>query len=291
MSNLLDRFRLRSFVRTQAYTAVDKTPAFKVFFVGDRSKCPEPAVGLDISEFKFTFYKDLTNTVIDNSINATGTITATGANSLIANTVAVINATKNWRAVPIGILSTDKWGTAGANLVADIAAAAITSAGTTVYLKTVASAAGSPGVQSMVIGPESLGDEFASGPARRSNKDLVFWDKDPALALSRPSGYARQCRDYVNVLEYLTVTMGSTASTLPTIEIYSAGPLSETLLKTFSPTATAAATTSYDLAAIHSELMAAPGQRLLARLQATGTVSAVHAMQLAGACGFLDDLC
>lgn len=285
---LLKNFKLRQFFSSTLYTAVSQTVAFKIFFVGDPALCPDPAVGLDISAFEFKFYTNLaTGSVLDTSINATGTITAVDANSLISETVALINQTKNWRAVPVGILSTDKWGTAGANLVADIAAATITTAGTTVYLKTVASAAGSPGIQTLCIGPESLGDSFAAGPARRSNKDLAVWQNDPADVLNLPSRYPRQIEDFVNFLEYLTVTMRATALTTATIEVYSAGPRSETLLKSFSPTVTADATSTYDLAAIHAELMAAPGERLVVRLQGTGTVTGVHEMKVNGGVGVL----
>jgi hypothetical protein len=262
--------------------------AFKIFWVGDKSQYTgEPGVFLDISEMQLTFYTRVAATaVVDSTIGTAGVLTAVATDTLAA-TVALINASKNWRAVPCAMLSTDVWGTAGANLAADIAAAAITDAGTSVCLKTIISDGTNGGVVSVCLGLEAAGSEVGFGPSRRSGKKILGFRNDPAAAV--PAVYPRQTLDMNTILQSISVTQPSTKMTGAYLDIYDATDTGETkVVSAKAITDTNSAVTSYTLSDTNNEVMSLPGHRLVARVEASGIGSATTAvLTLSGVVGEL----
>ena len=244
--------------------------AFRIFWVGDKSLYTgSPGVFLDISELQLTFYTKYDSTaVVDSTIGTAGVLTAAATDTL-ASTVALINASKNWRAVPVGMISTDVWGTSGANLAADVAAAAITDSGTAVCFKTIISASGNAGVVSVGFGLEATGSETGFGPSRRSGKKILGFRNDPAKAV--PAVYPRQTLDLTNILQYISVSQPSTKMTGAYLDIYDATDYAETkVVSAKAITDTNSAVTTYTLSDTNNEIMSQPGHRLVARVEASG---------------------
>jgi len=278
-SNFIQRGSVQS-----AVTADNTTVGIRVFYKGDPADAAEPGFGYTTG-LKATFYLNFTATGYDTNIAADGGKTF-DANDTLLTVVNWINSTKNWGAILVGGLTTDKLGASSAN-VAAVTAAAVPAAGAILKLNAISSAATKPGIASVCIGPEALGLNFGAPSSLRSASNINPWVPDFAQATARPKSLRRQTLDFTNILTYVKATMGGTSATSPSLEIYDATQSGETLVATLAVTATNSTATEYKLTDLAAEIMSIPGHRLVARLQGTTGVTG-HTLLANGVTGVLD---
>ena len=291
--NFLQRASVQGALTAGATATTGVTPGIRVFYKGDPADAAEPGFGYAAAASpKLTFYLKFTAGVsgYDTNIAADGGKTFAATDTLLT-VVNWINSTKNWGAILIGGLTKDVLGTSSAN-VAALTAAAVPAAGSVLLLNTVATGTGTPGIASICIGPEVLTTAFGSPSSLRSASNINPWVPDVAAVTARPKSLRRQALDFTSVLTYIRAYMGTATATSPSLEIYDATQVGETLVATLAVTASNATATEYKLTDLAAEIVSIPGHRLVVRLQGSGTVAGQeasnHTLIANGVTGVLD---